>query len=104
MKTSRSRCPACGRREKRSSEQNKRYWAIVSELSTNCHPAGATYGIRAWHTWLKSHFLGCEDMLLPNGAVLTEPHSSADLEPEEFSDFMTKVEAWAAERGVFLSE
>jgi hypothetical protein len=35
---------------------------------------------------------------------LTEPNSSAEEDTPEFSDYMTAVEAWAAERGVFLDE
>jgi hypothetical protein len=104
MRTSRSRCPACGRREKRSSEANRRYWQLVSVIAETVKPGGAAYGVNAWHLWLKSRFLGCTDTKLPNGAVLTEPNSSADLDADEFSDFMTAVEAWAAERGAFLSE
>ena len=73
-------------------------------MSETLKPEGSAYGVSAWHLWLKSRFLGCEDVRLPNGAVLTEPHSSADLDPTEFSDYMTAVEAWAAERGVFLDE
>ncbi len=99
-----ARCPACGRREKRSSEANRRYWKLVSALSETLKPDGAAYGINAWHLWLKSRFLGCEDVKLPNGATIAEPHSSADLDPEEFSNYMTAVEAWAAERGCYLDE
>jgi hypothetical protein len=104
MPISRSRCPACGRREKRSSEANRRYWALVTEISEKLKPQGVAYGITPWHEWLKSRFLGCEDMRLPNGATMTQPLSSSDLEPPEFSDYMTAVEAWAAEQGVYLSE
>lgn len=102
--TSLGRCPACGRREKRSNEANRRYWLIVSALAESLHPGGATYGITAWHHWLKSRFLGAEDVALPNGANLVVPHSTADLSTDEFSDFMTQVEAWAAEHGVFLPD
>lgn len=104
MPTSRSRCPACGRRETRSTEANRRYWAIVAEVSEKLKPHGIAYGTKHWHAWFKSRFIGCEDIKLPNGATLTQPLSSHDLEPPEFSDYMTAVEAWAAEQGVYLSE
>lgn len=99
-----SRCPACGRREKRSSAQNKRYWAIVARVAEGCHPQGDTYSVPTWHKWFKSHFLGCTETKLPNGATLTEPNSSADEDTPEFSDYMTAVEAWAAEHGVYLDD
>ena len=102
---SRSRCPACGRREKRSSEQNARYWAIVARVTKDLRgDGGAEYDLRAWHAWFKFRFLGGEDVKLPNGYVMTQPKSSADEDTPEFSDYMTAVEAWAAERGVYLSE
>jgi hypothetical protein len=104
MRISRSRCPACGRREKRSNEQNRRYWKLVALVAENVKPDGHAYAVKAWHLWFKSRFLGCTEVQLPNGAVLTEPCSSADEDTDAFSDFMTQVEAWAAERGVFLDE
>jgi hypothetical protein len=99
-----TRCPACGRREKRSSEANRRYWALVALVAENVKPGGNAFSIDQWHKWVKSKWLGCTDTRLPNGATLTEPNSSADLEPAEFSDFMTAFEAWAAEHGVYLPE
>ncbi len=98
------RCPACGRREKRSSEANRRYWAIVTAVAQKVKPQGVAYEITPWHTWFKSKFIGCEDIRLPNGAVITQPLSSSDLDPPEFSDYMTAVEAWAGEHGVWLDE
>ena len=102
--TSPSRCPACGRREKRNSEQNKRYWKLVALVAANVKPGGNVFSVSSWHEWTKSKWLGCEDVRLPNGATLTVPNSSADLDPAEFSDFMTAFEAWAAERDVYLPD
>jgi hypothetical protein len=99
------RCPACGRRERRSTEQNNRYWAIVRQVAGRLKGyEGRHYGVDDWHRWFKFHFLGGEDRMLPNGYVYTEPRSTAEEDTPEFSDFMTQVEAWAAERGVFLDE
>lgn len=98
------RCPACGRRERRSTSANSRYWKLVALVSENVKPGGNTFGIEAWHEWVKSKWLGCEDVRLPNGVTLVVPNSSADLDPSEFSDFMTAFEAWAAERDVYLPD
>lgn len=98
------RCPACGRREQRSSEANRRYWKLVATVAETLRPAGQIHGAEAWHLWFKSRFLGCQDVRLPNGVVLTVPHSSADLDTVEFATYMEQVEAWAAEHGAHLDE
>jgi len=44
------------------------------------------------------------DFPLPNGKVLAIPKSTADLDVNEFADYMTAVEADLAERDIFLDE
>lgn len=41
---------------------------------------------------------------LPNGKRAVRDPESSDLDGDEFSEFMDKVEAWCAERGIFLPE
>ena len=41
---------------------------------------------------------------LPNGKTLLIPHSTADLDVGEFSEYLSAVEAWANERGVYLED
>jgi hypothetical protein len=98
------RCPACGRRAKRSGDANRRYWALVALVAERVKPGGNPFSVAAWHEWIKSKWLGCTDIRLPNGVVLAVPNSSADLDPAEFSDFMTAFEAWAAEHDVYLED
>ncbi len=98
------RCPTCKRKYKRSSEANRRYWALMHQLSEQLRPNGQTYSADSFHLWAKSKFLGCEDHLLPSGKTTTIVMSTAHLDTAEFSDYMTKVEAWANERGVFLED
>jgi hypothetical protein len=76
----------------------------VSRVAERVKPEGRTYGIPAWHEHFKMEWLGCEDIRLPSGEVLHRPYSSSDLEPQEFSDYMTKLEVWAAEQGIYLDE
>lgn len=73
-------------------------------IAENVKPEGKSYAPETWHTWAKSRFLGCDDFVLPNGKTLTIPKSSADLDTAAFADFQTQVEAWAAERGVYLAD
>lgn len=98
------RCPTCKRRIRRSTEANRRYWALLHAMSERIKPQGATYSADSWHLYCKSKFLGCDDHKLPGGRVLTIARSTADLDTGEFNDYMTQVEAFANERGAFLED
>lgn len=98
------RCPTCGRREKRSSDANRRYWALLAKLSDGLRPDGRQFPPNAYHLYYKQKFMGCDDVEMPNGQVMTVPRSTADTDTPEFADYVTKVEADAAERGIYLED
>lgn len=98
------RCPLCNRRYKRSSEANRRYWALLHAMSDELRPRGRQFSPDTWHVWAKSRFLGCTDYALPNGKTLTIPNSTAELDTADFHDYMTQVEAFANGLGVFLDD
>lgn len=97
-----SKCPTCHRTIKRSNEANRRYWLLIHTIADEVKPNGESYSPETWHHWAKTRFLGADDVKLPNGKTLVMPRSSADLDKAEFAEFMEQVEAWAAERGVYL--
>lgn len=99
-----ARCPTCKRRHKRSLPQNARLWAIYTAMSCKLRPGGEVYSPEHYHLYYKQKFLGAVDFKLPNGKVLTIPNSTADLDVAEFNEFMERVEADAAEHGVWLEE
>jgi len=98
------RCPTCHRRYVRGHEQNAKYWLLLHLISERIKIDGQDYRPDVWHEWAKSRFIGRDEVHLPNGKDVTIIRSSADLDVDAFSDYMTKVEAWAAERGVFLED
>ena len=104
------RCPTCGRRELRSSEANRRYWAIISLLAdTPLYPDGhdkppVFYSKETWHKEMKLRFLGAVDEKLPSGRTVLSINHSSNLDTGEFSDYMTKVEVWANEHDIYLPE
>lgn len=98
------RCPTCGRRQKRSNPQNARYWVLLHVISERCPVEGNLYSADTWHLWARSKFLGCSETLLPSGRTLILPRSTTTLDVGEFNDFMTRLEAWAAEQDVYLDE
>lgn len=98
------RCPTCHRKMRRSAPQNAMYWALLHEMAGALRPQGKTYSAEQWHTYAKSRWLGCDEMKLPNGKTLLLPHSTAELDVAEFSEYVDKVEAFAADHGVWLAE
>lgn len=98
------RCPTCRRKMTRSTDANRRLWALYHAMSEKLHPKGETYSAETFHLWAKSKFLGATDHVLPSGKTVTVPKSTADLDTAEFSDFMTQVEAFANDAGVFLED
>lgn len=98
------RCPTCNRRQPRSNEANKRYWALLNEISEKLLPEKQKYAPETWHHYFKQKVLGATDIKLPNGKTYTQPNSTTELDVSEFNDYMTTIEAWAAEKGVYLPE
>jgi hypothetical protein len=99
-----SRCPTCGRRRKRTTDANARYWLLLHKISDEYRPDGQQFSAKTWHLQCRKHWLGCDDATLPTGETMSIPRSTADLSVDEFSDYMTAVEAWANARGVWLDE
>ena len=104
MATSGDRCPHCKRRYKRSNAVNALYWARLHEIAEKLRPEGNSYSAEQWHTYFRSRFLGCNDILMPNMRTITIPKSTANLDTAEFGEYLDKVEAWAATRDVWLAD
>jgi hypothetical protein len=82
----------CGPR-KRTKLQNARYWGkgVLAQIAEQAAPGGKLYSADVWHEQFKRQFIGVIE--LPNGEVVGM--SSAKLTTAEFSEFCTKVEAYA---------
>lgn len=79
------------------------YWELLHMMAARAWN-GQHYSADQFHEYYKSRFLGADDVRLPNGRTLTIPRSSADLTTEEFSEYLDRVQADAAERGVYLAD
>ena len=82
------------KRRKRTSAQNRRYWSrgVLAQIAEQAVVNGRQYSTDVWHEQFKRMFLGVEE--LPDGSVRAVP--SKDRDTTEFSEFCTKVEAYAA--------
>ena len=98
------RCKCCGAMRKRSQEANRAYWALLHDIAEQVKPAKQEYSAETWHEYFKRKLLGAEEVKLPNGRIILKSYSTADLDKEEFSEYMTKIEVFASERGVIRNE
>lgn len=86
-------------RAKRSTQANKRYWAILNQIAESAWLDGRQFSSAAWHAWFAAKFIGCED--LPGGGMVAI--STTTLNTEEFAAYVTRLEVYAAqELGVEL--
>lgn len=90
-------------RKARSTEQNRRYWALLNEIAAQ-PVQGQKFIADAWHEYFKGRFIGKEEINLPNGQTFNRPISTKTLDVIQFSDYMTQIEAWAAGHGILLGE
>lgn len=87
----------------RTLEQNARYWGrgILAQIAEKAVIGGRRFSAEAWHEQFKRQFIGIDE--LPNGQVIGR--SSTKLSVKEFSEFVDKVEAFAAtELGVAFED
>lgn len=71
-------------------------------MAERLRPSGQQFSAESYHEYFKSKFLGRDELKLPNGEIMLITKSTANLDVEQFSDYYTKVEVDAAERGVYL--
>ena len=98
------RCPVCKRLKKRSNPANARYWLLLHMIAEKVKPEGKEFSPESWATYFKMRYLGADEVVMPNGKTINVPKSSAELDTEEFAEYMMKCEVWAQERGVYMEE
>lgn len=98
------RCPTCKRLKRRSNESNRRYWLLLHLIADKLKPQDQSFSAESYHTYFKMRFLGSDEMKLPNGKVVQIPKSTADLDTQEFQEYVFRVEEWASNHEVFLDD
>ena len=91
------------RKPKRSLEQNRYYWAVLTDISEQVVP-GRSYEPSVWHEYLRALFLPERMVELPDGSVKMVEASTSELRVNEFTEYLEKVIKWSAEHEVKLSE
>lgn len=91
-------------KSKRSTSQNARYWALVTEIAEQSWIGGRQFDKDAWHELLARRFGVCKEITLPDGEIALVRESTGDMDVQTFSAYVTKIEVFAAqELGLELS-
>src|SRR4051812_2476376 len=91
---------------KRSTEQNSRLWAMLTDVATQKDHAGRRYTPDQWKV-LFMHACGREVQFLPsldNATFIPWGQSSSDLSKAEMTELIEFIFAWGAEHGVKFHE
>ena len=78
-------------KQTRSTEQNARYWALLSEIAEGAHIGGKYFDRDVWHEWLKQKFAPQSEA--PDGTLI--PMSTARMNTEQFARYYQQVEAYS---------
>ncbi len=98
-----AKCPVCGRDKKRSLPQNARLHALFTEIAANVKAKDGLYHhMEWWKVMCKDRWLGYVEFKRPDGETIYQLKSTSDCTVDELNEFMTKVEVFAAEKGVWV--
>lgn len=78
-------------KERRSRDQNKRYWALLTCMSEQVWIGGKQFAPETWHEHMRESFAPKEDA--PSGGLIAMSTSRMDV--EQFSAYMLAVELYA---------
>ena len=81
-------------KSKRSGEQNRLYWALLTEIAEHAWVDGRQYSKDAWHAHFASEFIGWEET--PKGG--RAPISTTTLSVPEFTAYIERVQQYASEQ------
>lgn len=83
--------------KKRTAEQNAFYFGVVlRDIADQVWVEGQQFSQAAWHEQLAEQFAPREEIKLPGGKLFSRRKSTSDMTVSEFSEYMTKVQAYVA--------
>lgn len=83
--------------KKRNTEQNRYYWGpVLTTIAEQAWVEGRQYSKDVWHEFFARRFGVCEDVILPDGEIVSRRKSTTDMGVGEFSAYTQAVQAYAA--------
>lgn len=89
---------------KRSTDQNKRYWALLREVAATVWVDGRQFSDEVWHTYFRQLFIGSDSVVMPDGKEVVTPISTTTLSVDEMGHYMQQIEQWCVEQGFPVME
>ena len=84
--------------KKRTSEANRFYWGpVLTTIAEQAWVDGRQFGRDTWHEHFAREFLPKTEMVLPYGEIILRRKSTTELTVSEFSEYLHKVQAEAAQ-------
>ena len=83
--------------EKKTHQQRKRLHKLLTIISEQAWEGGRQFPMLAWKKFYAEKYLGAHETELPNGEVRRDAFSTEDLNREEYTEFMFRVELDAIE-------
>jgi hypothetical protein len=78
---------------------------LLHKIAEVVKAEGQLFSADTWHEYIKGYYLGKTEKVMPDGEVRVQAVSTTTLDTEKFSEYMAKIESWAARKhGVYLDE
>lgn len=83
---------------RRTKEQNARYWsrAVLGTIAEQAWVEGSQFSEEVWHEELAEMFCPRVEFVLPNGEIFSRRKSTSEMSVQEFSEYVQRVEVYAA--------
>lgn len=82
---------------KRTTDQNKRLHAILTDIANQAWVNGRQYDVETWKEYARQKYIGVEEIDMPDGSRIKRGISTTTLNVAEFANFMNQIELDAAE-------
>jgi len=82
---------------KRSIQQNRRNWALVTYIAEHAWVEGRQYSKETWHEFFARKFGLMKEIVLPDGEVTLQRESTSEMDVETFNIYLLRIEAYAAQ-------
>lgn len=85
----------------RNNQQNRFYWgAVLRAIAEQAWIDGRQFDKDTWHEFLARKYGVSDELVLPDGEIITRRKSTTQMSVGEFSTYLNQCQAYAAQIGV----
>lgn len=86
----------------RTISQNALYWMWLSEMAEYFSKKAGPFTKEEMHDLMRHTFLGYENKRIGNTEIAHQLLSTTDLNPLDMSQYLSRIDAWCADKGLLL--